>query len=241
MDFTRHWDTRCGDGRCDSAYDGVAFIIPVSGPGVNPQEQEAYRVEAESRAAGFDEDEVAKAILIRRLMADIVLVEVYIIANQSEATRLGAGPWDEVVEFVYGRAPIDPIVEYRKVIKLLNAIKDEPWTKFLHLEQVIPMFESLSPEAWEMAKAQMRAVMNVNTVEFLTKVHCPVLAIFGEKDASIPVEKSIALYEKYLKEAGNEDATIKLFPDADHGIHVNGDFALGYFKAINAWLKMKRD
>ncbi|MCP4415030.1 MAG: GNAT family N-acetyltransferase [Chloroflexi bacterium] len=224
-----------------AAYDGVAFIIPVSGPGVTPAEQEVYRVEAESKAAGFDEDEVAKAVLMRRLMADIVLVEsVYQIANQSEAKRLGAGPWDEVVGLVYGRSPIDPIIEYRKVIKLLNTIKDKPWTKFLYLEQVLPMFEGLPPEAWEMAKGQMRAVMNVNPADFLTKVRCPVLAIFGEKDRSVPVEKSIALYKKYLQEAGNKDVTIELFPDADHVIQVNDDFAPGYFEIINNWLKMKR-
>lgn len=239
------WGFSQGGWICQMAaamYGGVSFIIPVSGPGVTPAEQEVHRVEAESRAAGFDEDEVIKAVLMRRLMADIVLLEpVYQTANQSEAIRLGAGPWDEVMEMVYGRTPIDHTVEHKKAIELLNAIKDEPWTKFLHLEQVLPMFESLPPEAWEMAKVQMRAVMNVNPADFLTKVHCPVLALFGENDTSIPVDKSIALYEKYLHEAGNEDVTIELFPEADHGIQVNGDFAPGYFDTINNWLKRRGD
>ncbi len=222
-----------------AAYEGVAFIIPVSGPGVTPVEQEVYRVEAESRAAGFDENEAAKAVLMRRLMADIVLAEpMYQTVNQSEAIRLGAGPWDEVMGLVYGGSLVDPIVEYEKVMVLLNAIKDEPWTRFLHLDQVLPMFERLPSEAWEMAKAQMRAVMNVNPADFLTKVHCPVLAIFGERDTSIPVNKSIALYKKYLQEASNEEVTIELFPDADHIIHVDGDCAPGYFETINTWLSM---
>ena len=55
-----------------AAYAGVAFIVPTSGPGVTPAEQEVYRVEAESRAEGYDDDEVAKATLMRRLMVDIV-------------------------------------------------------------------------------------------------------------------------------------------------------------------------
>jgi len=72
-----------------AASDDVAFIIPVSGPGVTPAEQEVYRVEAESRAAGFDDDEIAKAVLMRRLMVDIVLVEpMYEGINLSEAQRL---------------------------------------------------------------------------------------------------------------------------------------------------------
>lgn len=50
----------------------VAFIILVSGPGVTPAEQEIYRVEAESKAAKFTQDEISKAVLMRRLMVDIV-------------------------------------------------------------------------------------------------------------------------------------------------------------------------
>lgn len=91
-----------------AAFREVAFIITVSGPGVTPAEQEVYRVEAESKTAGFDADEVAKAVLMRRLMADIVLGKpMYAMINQSESQRLGTGPWDEVVEIIYGLDAID--------------------------------------------------------------------------------------------------------------------------------------
>ena len=46
-----------------AAYDDVAFIIPVSGPGVTPAEQEVYRVEAESKNAGFDKQERVRSRL----------------------------------------------------------------------------------------------------------------------------------------------------------------------------------
>ncbi len=220
-----------------TAYEGVAFIIPVSGPGVTPAEQEVYRVEAESRAAGFDEDEVAKATLMRRLMADIVLIEpAFQEVNQSEARRLGNGPWSDVVELAYSPSPVDPGVELGKVIELMNAIKDERWTKALYLDQMLPMFESLPPQAWGMAKGQMRAVMDVNPADFLTKVHCPVLAIFGADDTSVPVDKSVALYKQYLGEAGNEAVTIKVFPNASHTIRVGEAYAPGYFELMLGWL-----
>ena len=220
-----------------AAYAGVAFIIPVSGPGVTPAEQEVYRVEAESRAAGFDEVEISKAVLMRRLMADIVLEnQIYVEINQSESVRLDSGPWDKVMDLVYGAEPIDPVNEFEKVLDLLQAVKDQAWTKFLHLDQVIPMFENLPPHAWEMAKGQMRAVLEVNPADFLTKVHCPVLAIFGEADTSVPVEKSVALYKKYLGEAGNDTVTIKVFPNASHTIKVDDQYAPGYFETINTWL-----
>lgn len=234
------WGISQGGWICQMAaaeYEGVAFIIPVSGPGVTPAEQEVYRVEAESRAAGFDEGEIAKAVLMRRLIADIVLAKpIYEIINQSESKRLGSGPWDEVIETIYGLDTTDPIDEFKKVLNLLHAIKEETWTQFLHLDQVIPMFENLPPQAWEMAKGQMRAVLEVNPADFLTKVKCPVLAIFGEADTSVPVEKSVSHYAQYLDEAGNDTVTIKVFPNASHTIKVNDKYAPGYFGTLNAWL-----
>ena len=220
-----------------AASEDVAFIIPVSGPGVTPAEQEIFRVEAESRAAGFEPNEIAKAVLMRRLMIDTIFTKpVHQEVNQSESQRLGGGPWDEMMAIVYSAQPVDPMLEFSKVLELLNTIKDESWTKSLHLDQVIPMFENLPPQAWEMAKTQMQAVQEVDPADFLTKVKCPVLAIFGEADTSIPVEKSVALYKQYLREAGNQDVTIKVFPKASHTIKVGDDFASGYFNTINNWL-----
>lgn len=234
------WGISQGGWICQMAaatYDGVAFIIPVSGPGVTPAEQEVYRVEAESKAAGLSDGEVAKAVLMRRLMVDIVLIEpVYQKVNRSESQRLGEGPWSEMVELTYGPKPGDLSAELGKVIDILKSIQDERWTMALHLEQVLPMVINLQPQAWGMVKAQMGAVMDVNPANYLTKVHCPVLAIFGEKDTSIPVEKSIAIYKQYLGEAGNKAITIKVFPNASHAIRIGETFAPGYFELMSSWL-----
>ena len=235
------WGISQGGWICQMAaasYDGVAFIIPVSGPGVTPAEQESYRVEAESRAAGFDDNEVAKAVLMRRLMIDIVLNEpLYQEANLSQTRRLGAGPWSRMAELTYGRNSMDLVDEFGKILEIMNTIKGERWAKFLHLEDVLSMLGNLPPQAWGMAKEQMKAIMEVDPAVFLTKVHCPVLAIFGENDTSIPVEKSITLYKQYLREAGNDKLTIKVFANASHAIRVDGEIAPGYFDLILIWLR----
>lgn len=232
------WGVSQGGWICQMAaasYKGVAFVISVSGPGVTPAEQEVYRVEAESCAEGFDEDEIAKAVLMRRLMVDIVLsAPMYREINLSESRRLGGGLWSELAELTYN--PIEPVAEHGKVVEVLHGVEEERWTKFLHLDEVLPMLESFPPQAWEMVKAQMQAVMNVKPADFLTKVRCPVLAIFGEKDTSIPVEKSAALYRQYLRQAGNESLTIEIFPNASHTIRVGEAFADGYFDLMVEWL-----
>jgi pimeloyl-ACP methyl ester carboxylesterase len=234
------WGISQGGWICQMAaasYNGIAFIISISGPGVTPAEQEVYRVEAESRAAGFKDDEIAKAVLMRRLLIDGVLIEPsYREVNLRESKRLGPGPWSAMTEMVYNPKPIDPALEFGKIVEILNSNKDERWAKFLHLDQVCAMLNNLHPQVWELAKAQMRAVMEVNPADFLTEVHCPVLAVFGEKDTSILVEKSVALYKQFLREAGNKALTVEVFPHADHIIPVGERFADGYFDLMVNWL-----
>ena len=98
------------------------------------------------------------------------------------------------------------------------------------------MFSSFPPQAWGTVKTRMRVVMEINPADFLKKVRCPVLAIFGENDTSIPVDKSVFIYEQCLGEAGNETLTIKVFPNASHTIRVGGKFASGYFDLVLDWL-----
>lgn len=235
------WGISQGGWICQMAaasYEGVAFIIPVSGPGVTPVEQEVYRVEAESRAAGLNQDEIAKAVLMRRAMADIVLKKpIYREVNLSDSQSLGDGPWRKMVDVVYASSPLEPGAEFEAVMGILKTIKDESWTRSLHLNEVLPKLSGLPPQAWGMVKAQMRAVMEVEPANFLTKVRCPVLAIFGEDDTSVPVEKSVALYQQYLSEAGNQAVKIKVFPKASHTIRVVEAFASGYFELMIDWLQ----
>lgn len=244
-DITSHavglWGISQGGWICQMAAaqsDQVAFIIPVSGPGVTPGEQEVYRVVSQAKAEGFSEEQIQKAGMMRKLLVDIVMPEQPFKDDiQSTAEQVGDGPWNNLIDLVYQDENVDPAEEMGMVIKTLNLIKDEQWTKPLYLEQVLPMFESLPPQAWDMVKGQMRMVMDVNPANYLPKVSCPVLAIFGEADTSVPVEKSVARYEQYLGEAGNQNVTIKVFPNASHTIKINNEFAPGYFDLMIDWLK----
>jgi uncharacterized protein len=88
------------------------------------------------------------------------------------------------------------------------------------------------------------------------KVRCPVLAIYGEKDTSLPPEKSLPIIKRGLELARNRDVTVKVVPRADHGLRtsVTGgpkearerskagrpgeepDFAPGYLDLMSGWL-----
>ncbi len=50
----------------------------------------------------------------------------------------------------------------------------------------------------------------------LAKVHCPVLALIGEKDLQVPPKENLFEIETALKAAGNEHVTVKVFPGLNH-------------------------
>ena len=81
----------------------------------------------------------------------------------------------------------------------------------------------------------------------LEKVKCPVLAIFGERDTFLPVEKSVRVWRDSLQKAGNDDVTIKVFPRGGHGlqeVETGGlkemtkltNFVDGYFATMRDWV-----
>ncbi len=52
----------------------------------------------------------------------------------------------------------------------------------------------------------------------LRSLRAPLLMLFGEKDGSIPFEKSITLINTTMREAGRRDFAFRVVPNADHGL-----------------------
>lgn len=71
----------------------------------------------------------------------------------------------------------------------------------------------------------------------LAQVRCPFLAIFGELDPLLPAWESAQIYGKALRDGGNTDATIVVFPQGNHRIRVDDGsaFATGYLDLLADW------
>jgi uncharacterized protein len=50
----------------------------------------------------------------------------------------------------------------------------------------------------------------------LSGLHCPALALWGEKDLQVPPRENMPLVEQALKKAGNKDAVLKVLPGLNH-------------------------
>lgn len=81
----------------------------------------------------------------------------------------------------------------------------------------------------------------------LRNVKCPVLAIYGERDTFLPVEKSVRVWRESLEGANNSDVTFKVFPRGGHSlqeVETGGvkemtrltRFVDGYFPTMRDWL-----
>jgi pimeloyl-ACP methyl ester carboxylesterase len=213
----------------------VAFLICVSGSGVSVAEQQVYSIEAQSEAAGFSEEDIAKAGLFGRLLIDWQLTDpIYRPTNEATAKSLGDGPWDDFVALVYEPGDITPAEGLQQGIEILKSIQGEPWARFLYLTELyIPQLESIPPEQVAVLRSVMEPSLLEDPKAYWVGVRCPVVAFFGENDLLQPTAKSAALYEQYLTEAGNQDFQIVVIPGVGHSIQLSMP---AYWEPLSTWL-----
>jgi pimeloyl-ACP methyl ester carboxylesterase len=213
----------------------VAFMISVSGAGVSVAEQQIYSILAQSEAAGMSEEDIRKAVLFGRMLIDWQLKNpCYREENEAEAQLLGDGPWTAFSALVYEPNEITTDEGLQLGIEILKSIQGESWAKFLYLKELyIPLLEGIPPEQVPALRERTGQNLLQDPKEYLTRVKSPVLAVFGEEDLLQPTEKSSALYERYLAEAGNENVKIVVIPDVGHSIAISND---GYWEVLSDWL-----
>ncbi|MCX7877071.1 MAG: alpha/beta hydrolase [Ignavibacteria bacterium] len=94
----------------------------------------------------------------------------------------------------------------------------------------------------------MKYFLDYDPYETLTRVKCPVLAIFGEKDLQVSVRQNRKFIEEALRNGGNPDYTVEVIPEANHLFQkaVTGspseysdlpkEFVPGFLDLISKWL-----
>ena len=137
---------------------------------------------------------------------------VYQITNRLRAQNFSQA---EIEEATAAIEQLHEFVRTRKDPEALQATLDRAWKKrwgpIALPTKAVPTDKELS--TW----IQWRR-LDTSPVEPWQKLTVPVLAIWGEKDLSVPVNTSVARITAALARAQNRDATIKIFPGADHGL-----------------------
>jgi pimeloyl-ACP methyl ester carboxylesterase len=134
---------------------------------------------------------------------------------------------------------------YALLEKDLNQLSSEERTQIDLEEKNVRAMIALFRSPW------MRYFLAMNPQEYLSKIHCPVLAINGEKDLQVHPDNLKAI-EKALKEGKNNKYQILVFPDLNHLLQTSETGAVDEYAeieetispkvltAINAWLKQEK-
>jgi len=111
----------------------------------------------------------------------------------------------------------------RKALQLIAdgaGLSDDAWASFQTFVapyRNAPWFSYVSePEQRGPAQKKLYLMARINSSEYWRKVTIPVLALYGGKDLNVPAAKNVAALTQELKEAGNRDYMIRVFPDANH-------------------------
>ena len=95
--------------------------------------------------------------------------------------------------------------------------KNEKWFPYARVQWLPHIPPPLDSAANPFLKG-LRAQIDFDPESTWEKVNCPVLVLLGELDANVPTKASAAIIERGLKKAQNHDYTIKILPQANHGL-----------------------
>lgn len=123
---------------------------------------------------------------------------------------------------------------YEELVRVTEKSKTEAW---------YPYTFGLKPEA----KFTLDPPGAYDPAPVLQNLHVPILAVYGESDNRVLARKNASRMRSALRLAGNRDATVKLFPQADHDMIVaagegsdgyldRNRYADGYLEYLVEWI-----
>jgi uncharacterized protein len=125
---------------------------------------------------------------------------------------------------------------YETMLKLARENQDfAALEKLINTEPVL--FKKLSSHAFVAPDAEhwklFCLLIDYQPRTALERLEMPVLALFGSLDTRVPVEQSVAVYTKLLR---NQKSKIKVFPEADHRLEHHGQLVEGYLEQLISWM-----
>ena len=117
---------------------------------------------------------------------------------------------------------------------VLHEARKQPWWPYFLM---LP-----NAEAWDYWRTRGGIPdLDFDPVTAWERVHCPGLAIWGERDIVLPIPEVVARTEAALARSSNPNVTVQVFPGAKHGIELagTGEFAPGYLELIVSWTRQR--
>jgi uncharacterized protein len=119
-------------------------------------------------------------------------------------------------------------------INVLGPARRQPWGRYFTSP---PLPDASTWQYWRTRGGLPD--QNVDPVPIWDNVRCPVIVMWGELDTVMPVPDVATLTKAALVRAGNQDATVRVFAGAGHGIELigTGQPAPGYLELLASWAR----
>lgn len=225
----------------------VAFVIAVSGAmGVSILDVLRYSAEKKGYEQGLTLEETTKAMTFKEIafafLSGVEIVEWSLI--ESRVKRWDDDTWATLIGIAKQRRERLTRPQKQALLNSLRQVVDQfktqRWFATVELGNAIQRTVSLDVdtffrllEAGRYARDWDRSLCDVS------RIRCPVLAIWGQEDSFLPPNQSAARLKKSLAESNHPDYEIKVFPKATHFLTVSGsttDFIPGYLDTTTDWL-----
>lgn len=232
--------------------DEVAFVFPVSGSlGVSPLEVSRYRIEMMGTDQGLSHEEIAKAQVLREILFALIagtdIVEWPLI--RMKVNQWSAEPWNDLIDSTMqcrqGLNLEQKIEAKARLKEIMDPWKTEAWFELALIEiKKYEQFMALDADLFfhYLEKGPFAAGDMYHyrrELNDFSKVQCPVLAIWGERDRFVPPGRSAALFGICMSETDNRDVTLMIVPGASHLISIPGErfaFAERYPQVMIDWV-----
>jgi pimeloyl-ACP methyl ester carboxylesterase len=166
----------------------IAFLVLLAGTGVPGDTLILWQLVTLARASGVSEREIAEAVVLQHQIYD--------------AVRTGSG-WEEV-HAAMGAQIGKSMMEMPAVQR--QALGDS--AAFVASATDAKLSAARSP--W------FKFFISYDPAPTLRRMHCPVLALYGELDMQVPPRVTMKPLESALKEGGNKDVTVHMLPGTNH-------------------------
>ena len=147
-------------------------------------------------------------------------------ADDMNEARTFTGLWMQVARTGEG---------YELFLKAREKIRSEnkPWLLSYWSDQ----YASLEQMRWNWDH-----ILSFNSLPALSRVSCPVLGVFGAKDALTQAPETARAMQAALSTSRNRDFTVKVFPNAGHSlaeVPSGARMAPGVFETLSTWLRSR--
>ncbi len=193
-----------------------AFTILVSPAGVTPAQSDDYYLAGQFVAVGMSGTEVLAAIELHDALAFYY--------------RTGHGY--ERAQALVSRAVANGLLKKFRKVEFRD---DVPASNQLPPPGRLAAIDRSDPSRYEFYRDPRTWS---EPTELYTSLSSPLLLIYGGHDENVPVERSIAVFQRALRANSNADVTIHIFETADHDIQIGPRVLPGYREYMAAWIKL---